>query len=220
MMICSKCNVEKDETNYQKYFHSTQNKWRVRKECTECLYKTRLKRKNPELYYQSNPDYKKCNVCQEWKTLDQYYFHKRTTNTKFGECAECHREKDRRERIEYLENNGGADRILQTPNEYMDEYQKKQTFFVMELLGYIYNEEAGVWTKPGIKELIDGEIVFPKVKKVKKISRYDVKITYQMVEEFVRLKERGWNSEKIGDKFGVSDTTVFKYIKKWKDISK
>lgn len=220
MMICSKCNIEKDETNYQKYFHSTQNKWRVRKECTQCLYKSRIKRKNPELYYQSNPDYKKCTICKEWKTLEEYYMHSKKTNLRFAECAECHREKDRRERREYLENNGGADKILQTPNEYMDEYQKKQTFFVMELLGYIYNEEVGIWTKPGWKELIDGEIVFSKIKKVKKISRYDVKVTYQMIEEFIRLKERGWNSERIGNKFGVSDTTVFKYIKKWKDTLK
>jgi len=220
MMRCSKCGVEKDETNYQKYFHSTQNKWRVRKECTECLYNTRLKRKNPDLFYSKDPNYKKCSVCNEWKTQDQYYYHSKKTGIKFADCIVCHRQKDRDGRQEYLRNNGGADKILTTPNTYMDEYQKEQTFWVMELLGYTYNEESGIWTKPGVKELVDGDIIFPKVKKHKKIGRYDVKITYQMVEEFVRLKEKGWNSERIGIKFGVSDTTVFKYLKKWKDISK
>jgi transposase len=41
-----------------------------------------------------------------------------------------------------------------------------------------------------------------------------------MVKEFIQYKDRGWNNEKIGDKFGVSDTTVFKYIKRWRDTLK
>jgi hypothetical protein len=220
MMTCTKCGVEKEETNYQKYFHSTQNKWRVRKECTECLYKTRLKRKNPDLYYQSQPDYKKCKNCQEWKHIDDYYFHSKVTGVKFTECKICQNIKDRNIRERQLEMNGGSDRVISTPNEYVDKYQKEQTFFVLQLLGYTYNEDNGIWTKSGIKELIDGELVFPKIKKYKRPGRYDTKVTYQMVQQFIELKDRGWNSERIGNKFGVSDTTVFKYIKKWKDTSK
>jgi len=220
MMRCSKCGVEKDETNYQKYFHSTQNKWRVRKECTECLYKGRLKRKNPDLFYSQDPNYKKCKSCSEWKTHEEYYFHSKVTGVRFNICMVCQKEKDRRDREEELEMNGGSDKISPYPNNYKDKYQKEQTFFVMELLGYTYSEENGIWTKPGVKELVDGKIVFPKIKKRKRIGPYETKVNYQMIEQFVELKNRGWNSERIGDKFGVSDTTVFKYIKKWNDTLK
>lgn len=220
MMTCSKCGVEKDESNYQRYFHSTQNKWRVRKECTECYYKTRLKRKNPDLYYQSNPNYKKCITCKEWKNLEEYYFHQKAKGIRFNDCIECHRKKDRREREEYLENNCGSNQILSTPNEYFDKHQKGCVFNLMELLGYIYNEDSGVWTKPGVKEIIDGNIVFFKLKKTKKIGVYKTKINQTTLKMIIDYKQRGWNNQKIASKLDISDTTVYKYYKEWKDTSK
>ena len=220
MMRCTKCGEEKDESNYQKYFHSTQNKWRVRKECTECLYKTRLKRKNPDLYYQSQPDFKKCKTCQQWKHLDEFYFHSKVTGLKFPDCIECTKIKDKEDRELEMASKGGSDKINQFPNQYVDKYQKEQTFYVMETLGYTYNQDSGVWTKPGIKELIDGKIVFPKIKKKIKVGIYETKVTSDMLEKIIEYKEMGWNYEKIGDKLGISDTTAFKYYKKWTDTSK
>ena len=221
MMRCTKCGEEKDESNYQKYFHSTQNKWRVRKECTECFYKLRLKRKNPELYYQSQPDYKKCKVCLEWKHIDEYYFHSRVTGLKFNECMECQREKDRIDREYEKEMKGGSDKIKQRPNQYADKYQKEQTFLVMNVLGYTYNEDSGIWTKPGVKEIIDGKIVFPKIiKKNRKVGKYEVKVDSDMLLKIIEYREKGMGWVKIGDKLDISDTTAFNHYKKWKDTSK
>lgn len=220
MMTCTKCGVEKEETNYQKYFHSTQNKWRVRKECTECLYKTRLKRKNPDLYYKEKPDYKKCKSCAEWKHIDDYYFHSRVTGVKFNICMVCQREKDKQDRELEMELNGGSERVISKPNQYVDKHQKKQTFMVMGILGYTYNEETGIWTKPGMKEVIDGKVVFPKIKKQKKLGTYDTRVTYEVLQKIIEYKEMGWNYERIGNRLDISDTTVYKHYKRWKDTSK
>lgn len=101
-MICTKCKIDKEETQYQKYWHSTQNKFRIRKECTECLYKQRKERKRlkriensnliqipipieivqpvvPELEpevsidYSTQEGYRLCPQCAKWKYKDQYY---------------------------------------------------------------------------------------------------------------------------------------------------
>jgi hypothetical protein len=219
-MTCTKCGVEKEESNYQKYFHSTQNKWRVRKQCTDCYYKTRLKRKNPELFYSQDPNYKKCKTCNEWKTQDDYYFHSRVTGVRFNECKICQNIKDKQEREDYLEENGGSERISRHPNKYEDKYQKEQTFMVMRILGYTYNEDSGIWTKEGWKEIVNGKIVFPQIKKRKKLGTYESKVTYEIIEKIIELRDKGMSYEKIGDKLDISDSAAFKHYNKWKDILK
>ena len=219
MMRCSKCGVEKEESSYQKYFHSTQNKWRVRKECTECLYKTRLKRKNPDLFYSKDPNYKKCKSCNEWKTHDDYYFHSKVTGVKFNICKICQNEKDRLEREIELEENGGSEKISRKPNEYKDKYQKEQTFMVMRVLGYTYNEETGIWTKPGIKEAINGKVVFPKIES-KKVRRDRLNLSKETISKIIEYKNKGWTSIEIEAELNISDTTVYNHYKKWKDTLK
>jgi hypothetical protein len=222
MTKCSKCGVEKDESNYYKYYHSTQQKWRVRKECNECHYKQRLKNKNPDLYYQNNPDYKKCLVCKEWKTITQYYFQSITKNKRFAECCDCNKEKNRVEREQYLIENGGSERVPQTPNIYTDEYQKHHTFSFLQLLGYTYNEEFGIWIKPGFKELIDGKIVFPNIDMTVKKPKHKSK-TYVSDETFKKIieyKNAGWSIQKIEEKLNISDTTIYTYYTKWKNTLK
>jgi hypothetical protein len=132
----------------------------------------------------------------------------------------CQREKDRLDREEELEMNGGSERVPRKPNEYVDKYQKEQTFMVMQVLGYTYNEETGIWTKPGVKEVIDGKIVFPNIKKENRLGIYRTKLSSSIVKEIIEYRNRGWNNQKIADKLGISDTTVFKYYKKWTDTSK
>jgi hypothetical protein len=241
-MICSKCSIDKPETDYKSYFHSTQNKWRTRKICTTCFNKQKIEYREsirnkkiiqpvedmnptievlpPPIDYSNNPNYKKCTSCGDWKTIDRYYFHNKSKGTRFSDCCICHKEKDQKERQEYLQENGGSERVLRSPNSYTDEYQKEQTFTYMKVLGYTYNEEVGIWTKPGVKELIDGKIVFPKVKKLKRVGIYETKVNFEMIKKIVEYKKRGWNNEKIGDMLDISDTSVFKYYKRWKDILK
>jgi len=131
----------------------------------------------------------------------------------------CQREKDRLEREEELEENGGSEKISPKPNTYKDKYQKEQTFMVMRILGYTYNEETGVWTKPGVKEVIDGKVVFPKIES-RKVRKERFKLSTDTVKKIIEYKNKGWTSIEIEAELNVSDTTVYNHYKKWKDTLK
>lgn len=212
MKICTKCNTEKELDKYHKYFHSSQQKWRVRGECTDCYYKTRLKRTNPNLYYENNPDYKKCRDCKEWKVLDDFYFHSRVTGVRFTFCKVCQKESDRIKLENELENRGGSVKIKNKPNDYYDKHQKQQTFMVLQVLGYIYYEDKGIWLKPGVKELVDSKIVFPNLVKENKVGKYRAKVTSSLLILMKQYREQGHSYNKIADMLDISDTTVFKYL--------
>jgi len=212
MKVCTKCEKEKELDQYQKYFHSSQQKWRVRGECTDCYYKTRLKRKNPNLYYENHPDYKKCKTCSTWKLVDEFHFHSRVTGLRFTECKLCQNEKDKIKYQQELEENGGSIKVPAKPNNYKDKWQKEQTFMVMEVLGYIYDEGTGIWTKPGVKELINGKIVFSKINKNRTLGKYNSKVATNKVQLMKELRDKGLSYNKIADILDISDTTVFKYL--------
>ena len=212
MKVCTKCEKEKELDQYQKYFHSSQQKWRVRGECTDCYYKTRLKRKNPNLYYENHPDYKKCKTCSTWKLVDEFHFHSRVTGLRFTDCKSCQNEKDKIKYQQELEENGGSIKVPAKPNNYKDKWQKEQTFMVMEVLGYIYDEGTGIWTKPGVKELINGKIVFSKINKNRTLGKYNSKVATNKVQLMKELRDKGLSYNKIADILDISDTTVFKYL--------
>ena len=239
-MICTKCSIDKPETDYATYFHSTQNKMRTRKVCKSCfneqkrLYKESIKNKKiiqpvedltptiefiPPIDYSTNPDYKKCNTCYEWKHYNDYYFHNRGKGLRYGECIECQKDKDKREHEEYLENNGGHDRILVKPNQYMDEIQKNQTFEVMKILGYTFNEEHGIWFKEGVKTLEeDGKIKFHFLRYTRRPYRgKGKKISQLLKDRIISYRQKGYSMGKISLITGVSDSSVCKIIKEYEE---
>jgi hypothetical protein len=237
MIICNVCQIEKEDKNFQTYWHSTQQKTRVRKQCTECLYKIRLKRKNPDKLYKDNPNYKKCTKCETWKPLEEYY--RKNGDNIFSRCKECEKEKERTERRKYrikvLEENCGSEKVNLKPNHYADEYQRNCTFSLLEALGYIYNEEFGVWEKPGWKEVIEGKIVFPKILTRNKTEysneNYDGNkagnwVTEEMYYKIFELRAKGYTYQRIGYELNIGITTVCKYLKgirknpKWRNTSK
>jgi hypothetical protein len=214
-MRCTVCEQDKEIKQFQTYWHSTQNKMRTRKQCTECLYKIRLKRKNPDKYYQDNPNYHKCNTCRDWKLIKEFY----TSNDEIysNRCRVCTKELDRTKRREYLEQSCGSEKVLMRPNKYMDEYQKNCTFNLMETLGYTFDEPTGIWTKPGVKEIVDGKPYFPNMKTGYRTP--GTHITTEMVHKMVELRKLNWGFNKIADKLGISDTTVFNHLKKYGEIN-
>jgi hypothetical protein len=216
-MICTKCGVDKDETNYQKYFHSTQQKWRTRKECTDCYYKTRLKRKNPDLYYKNNPNYKKCNTCGVNKVLEQYYFHCKAKDQRFGRCIECQRKKDREQSKLKKEEQGGSLLVLMKPNTYVDEYQKENTFQLMKSIGWSFNEENGVWWKEGIKSkdgvFINIPVTVKKIYRRRPPKKQQPKYSQEVIDGMKQLRKKGETLQSIADKYDCSPPTVIKYIK-------
>jgi len=209
-MRCNVCNEEKEIKQFQTYWHSTQQKMRTRKQCTECYYNNRLKRKNPDKYYENNPNYHKCNTCHDWKEKKQFY----TTNDEIysNRCRTCTKELDRRKRREHLEQSCGSDLVPMKPNKYTDEYQKECTFNLMTTLGYTFNEEFGIWTKEPYKTIKDGKAYFPEIYKTRRVG---IKITQPMIEQMLELRKLGWGYKRIADKIGISDTSVFKYVSRY-----
>jgi len=173
-MKCNVCSEDKELNQFQTYWHSTQQKVRTRKQCTKCLYHIKLKRKNPDMYYENNPNYHKCNTCKDWKLKDKFYI-----NTKdkiySHRCRACTRELDHNKRREYLEQSCGSDLVKLKPNQYTDKYQKECTFNLMQQLGYTFDEPTGIWIKEGWKEIKDGKAFFPKINKPKR-NIYEGKI--------------------------------------------
>ena len=240
-MICSKCSIDKPETDYATYFHSTQNIMRTRKVCRFCfneqkkLYRESIINKKiiqpvedltptiefipPPIDYSTNPEYKCCSVCKEWKHLDDYYFHQKSKGIKFADCIECHKSKDKGEWEEYLEKNGGHDRILTKTNQYMDQIQKDQTFMVMETLGYTFHEEQGIWLKENVKTLEeDGKIKFHFLKYTKRPYRgKGKKISELLKDRIIMYRKKGYSMGKISLITGVSDSSICKIIKEYEN---
>lgn len=109
-----------------------------------------------------------CGKCFEEKLVDEFYFNI-TRNCLTSYCKPCIKliktEKDKKIQLEE-----GFKRIRQQPNTYNDENERKLTFELLNALGWIFNEENGIWYKPGIKNP-DGTWNFkPKIKKKKEFD--------------------------------------------------
>lgn len=241
MKICSKCKIEQPETNYYTYWHSTQKKYRTRNICNPCMYKQKKEYKSkirqektqqieilvqeeiiqpvqPELeinLFQDNTDYKLCKGCNEYKDKVSGFYYIKQTGYYHQLCKVCHNNKSKEATRRYYEekrkNNGGSETISPKPNTYRDEYQKEQTFWIMELMGWTYNDN-GVWSKEGIKDKDKNWVKIPKKEKGIKKPRpvFDV-------QEMLRLRNEGYLFREIGERLGCSKPTVIKYLKKYEN---
>jgi len=210
-MECSVCKIDKEENNFQTYWHSSQNKMRTRKQCTKCFYENRMKNNNPDKYYENNPDYKKCHSCNEWKLIATDYYTTKTGKIYIIRCKDCEQKGVREDRQKYLRENCGSDQVLRKPNTYTDEYQKECTFTLMGQLGYQYDEITGIWTKDTWKEIKDGKPYFPKIVKFKKPIK---RIKPEMVIKMIELREEGYSLQMIAENLGTSNTSVFVHLNK------
>jgi len=234
MKRCTKCKIEKELTQFQTYWHSTQQKNRTRGECTECHYKIRnekrrLRRANSKLIQEPTPteivqpvvpelqpDYKKCRKCEEYLPIEKFY---RNTKSKtlFQDCKACtlksYRESDKNKRQELLEEQGGALAIRTSPNEYYDEYQKKATFKLMKLMGWSFNEENGIWWKDGIKTK---EGIFINIKECNRRKPGAVyKNKKELVPKIIELRKNKMSYDDIAIKLGVGHNTVYNWYREY-----
>ena len=236
-MICNCCSIDKEEKYFQTYWHSSQNKYRTRKECTECLYKKRKESKLNRLSIpteivqpqgqESQPDpipdiimeqedistdffaedLYLCKVCMEEKTINEFY-------NRFGRpiesvCKSCELQKNKQIRQEYLKENCGSEFVWSEVNKYADEYQKECTFNLLKLLGYLYDEETGIWTKSGWKEIKDGQPHFPHIT----YKRGRKRLTQEDKDKIRRLYAEGYSVDDISIEMRISDTSIYRYVK-------
>ena len=235
-MICTKCNIDKPIEQYDSYFHSTQNKQRTRKYCKDCYreqkrkYRESIKEviitqpvlpEQPTIDNSTNPDYCLCNMCQQYVHNDNWYWSKRSktrsTLTRSAYCKKCTGEKYGREYKQKLREKGGSEYVHAKPNVYADDAQKELVFEVMTSFGYIYNQEFGVWTKPDVKELIDGKIVFPMVKPHKRTRE---SLTPEQIDKIHQYHNEGINFMKIARLIDRHPSTVYKRLQNYEPTFK
>ena len=210
-MKCNVCNEDKEENQFQTYWHSTQQKIRTRKQCTKCFYENRMKKNNPDKYYENKPEYRKCPSCKEWKLLATDFYLRQDGSLYINRCKVCEQAGVKKEREKYLKENCGSDQIKLKPNTYTDQYQKECTANIMEQLGYVYDTITGIWTKQGWKEIKDGKPYFPKITKYRKpVMRINDEAVLRMIE----LRKEGHSLQVIADQLGTSNTTVFVHLTK------
>lgn len=235
MITCSKCSIEKPETEYQTYFHSTQNKMRRRNVCKVCfnLQKKQYRKSiisekiiqpvedltplqvilPQPIDYSTNPDYKPCKECNEYKPLDMFHYFNKEKGLTFNTCKVCESEKDRLYYEQVKEQNGGSKQVPLKCNTYIDEYQKKNTFELMTLMGYLYNEEYGIWTKEGVKSIKDGKPYFHFLKYYKKGRKGGV-ISQIDKDKIIEYRNKGFSGKRISMITKISETSIYKIIKK------
>jgi hypothetical protein len=233
-MVCSKCSIDKQESEYQTYFHSTQSRWRTRKICRSCFnlqkkeYRVTIRNKKiiqpvedmtpiqPIIDHSTNPDYKSCKECNEYKPLDMFHYFNKEKGLTFNTCKDCEKENDRIYNEQLKEQNGGSKMVGAKPNTYFDEYQKKNTFEVMTLLGYLYNEEYGIWTKLGVKTIEDGKPYFHFLKYYKKGNKGGM-ITQTERDKILEYREKGFSFKRISIITKISPNSIYKIIKEHED---
>jgi predicted DNA-binding protein (UPF0251 family) len=230
MSICTKCGIDKPLDQYQTYWHSTQQTTRTRRYCKSCyreqkrIYRNSINMKEiiqPEvLELQPEPIKevmldkieKKCRICLVVKDINEFYL--KDGKPIFGSCKSCECDKSKVKRQEEIVNKGGSWKVFTEPNKYADELQKRGTFQIMEVLGYLYHEESGIWTKEGWKEVVDNQPHFIYIKKstVKK-KQTRTNITEEVKNRIVYYYLRGHNQQQISHKLEISDTTIWRILK-------
>jgi len=171
MPVCSKCKLEKENNQFYTYWHSTQQKYRTRRECQTCFYKKRIKEdlrplnpKDEEItiptkiiepeppeskieVLEDNIPTKICSICKKDLPVDKFY----KWNAR---CKDCSRIKHQQETSQdVLDTLAGGERIPVKPGVYADISQKNFIFSFLPKLGWIFNEQTNSWYKPGLKEI-------------------------------------------------------------------
>jgi hypothetical protein len=229
MKICSKCKVEQDDKEYYSYYHSSHKKFYTRQICFTCMrkqskqYKLKLKEQKQlleqlpqeekiiqpvvtELEIEVLEGQRRCTVCNEVKDIKTGFYSKRR------QCIFCVRKYEnttRRKRDEeYKMENGGSERVPQTPGVYADEYQEQQVKEFLTLLGWKLNPN-GVFSKEKFKTK---DKVWEKPIK-KYIKKNEKSSLYEKRDELVKLREEGLTFYQIGDIYGITASIAMRIIK-------
>jgi hypothetical protein len=156
---------------------------------------------------------RECKTCNEIKDVKTGYYPNR------NECIDCVRQKEsiyrRKASLQYKIENGGSERVPQTPGVYADKYQEQQVKEFLTAIGWKLNPN-GVWSKKGFKD--ENKKFLKPIKKYKRPnpshSNGSVRSpVYLKRLELVELREKGFTYNKIGDIYGISPATVLRIIR-------
>jgi hypothetical protein len=239
MRKCSKCKIDKEASEFYTYWHSKYNKHFIRRTCTSCYIKQQINKRNelklklqeerkemiqvltqqiivePEVL-ELEPvvlEGKKCLLCKENKPISEFYQNK-NNGYYHTRCKKCHLEYSNKKLHEYYQKKyetcGGSEKVLNKCGDFTDKFQEAQTVWLLELIGWNRNKD-GVFTKKGIKEIVDGKIVWPKIPKKEPViqlrkSRAELKIND--IKNIVELRNKGLLMREIAVIYNCSKTLI------------
>ena len=235
MKICEKCKVEQDDKEYYSYYHSVRKKIYTRLVCLSCTRKQARENKSkikeqeqtleqvpqqekiiqpvvPESQQEVLKGQRRCKDCNEIKNMNEFYVNR-------YQCIVCVREKEaiyrRKESLERKINNGGSERVKQTPGDYADIYQEQQVTEFLTALGWKLNPN-GVWSKEGFKT--KDKVWEKPIKKYKRVDNGNYKGSerspvYLKRLELIKLREGGMTLSKIATIYGISTATALRIIR-------
>jgi hypothetical protein len=207
-MKCKKCNTEKPNTEFQTYYHSTQNINRTRKQCNLCFNEAK---KQSRILKKM----KICIKCGENKLKNEFYdLRSLTPNDKRRSiCKVCTilYVKTKQKKYRGTKEERGEP-VLNKPNTYRNQEQKEDGFAIMEALGFTFVEETGRWHKEGFRNP-DGTFVRIEERN-RLIDEKNAKETKDMNiwESITYLREKDTSIAEISRITNLNYNTVHKYI--------
>ena len=219
MKICTNCKVERNDDEYYSYWHSTQQKYRTRLICVICTREQskqyKRNRKNKPAVINEEPT-QHCPQCKKDLPLSGYYESGRGVKGRY--CKSCIRKNQNDKNYKKVMSEGGSERIPVKPNTYTDEYQKAQTFYVLEALGWKYNDN-GVWSKEGVKSADNVWVnIIPQPKRRRGPNGVIVRKkhgVHKYINEIVQQREEGVSSYDLAYIYCCSNTTIRKIVNEY-----
>jgi hypothetical protein len=217
MKICSKCKVERNDDEYYSYWHSTQQKYRTRLVCGVCTREQskqyKQNRKNKSAVIEQVPT-QHCPSCKKDVPLTGYYESGRGIKGRY--CASCIRKNQNDKNYKKVMSEGGSERIPQKPNIYVDEFQKAQTFMVLERLGWIFNEDTGIWSKDGVKTKDNVWVnIIPQPRTKRRPTGIIPKKkhgVHKYIDKIIEQRNEGFTYYDLADIYCCSHTTIRKIV--------
>jgi hypothetical protein len=217
MKVCTKCNIERNDDEYYTYWHSTQQKYRTRKICNSCMNEQsrQYKLNNKDKVVEVVPT-KYCSSCNKDVPLTGFYD---SHMARGYYCKSCMRKQQQDRTYKKIMENGGSERVPVKPNQYTDEFQKAQTFMVLEILGWTYNDN-GVWSKNGVKSSDNVWVnIIPQPKTKRRPSGVIVKKkhgVHKYIDTIIKQREEeGMTYNDLADIYSCSHTTIRMIVSKY-----
>lgn len=208
---CSKCKMLKLIEEFASYIHKKTGNLYTRHVCNECFrtqhqeYKKSIK---PKLCIECN-EVKKVKDFPNYKSLGPG--DKRRNICKVCTCAY------EKSKYKYKKEDRGEP-VLNLPNTYRNEQQRKDGHELMTALGFTFNEETGIWSKEGFKNP-DGTFVrIEEKKRLKKEMRLKEVEELDVWSKIRYLREKGHSINQISIDIGVNYTAVHKFLQYGKEI--
>jgi hypothetical protein len=160
--------------------------------------------------------HKICRECKELKTLNEYGRPTKYPKKTKPLCKKCERIRENKKYRQKVDDKGGSDKCPPKPNRYADHWQREQTFEFLQLLGWQFNQDKGIWWKEGVKT---PEGLFINIKKpfkepkpktiqpIKKRGRMAHK-AWERKDDIRKLRKEGMKFWELAQLFNASQPTI------------